>query len=91
MAPAPTLPPNGEGRRRDRRPDLTPAAPRVPRVDTALGHPPGVEGLLELLLREESVVHGEEAGGRSAGGIDLGIDVLDVVRHRLRGDAQRGD
>jgi hypothetical protein len=44
--------------------------------------------LPHLLLGEQAVLHGEHRGGGPAGGVDLGVDVLDVIAGRLRRDHQ---
>ena len=41
-----------------------------------------------LLRREEAVLGGEQGGGGAVGDADLGVDVLDVVRHGLARDHQ---
>ena len=45
-------------------------------------------GAGQLLLGEQAVLDGEHRGGGPAGGVDLGVDVLDVIAGRLGRDHQ---
>jgi len=44
--------------------------------------------LPHLLLGEQAVLHREHRGGGTAGSVDLGVDVLDVIAGRLGRDHQ---
>ena len=66
--------------------------PAQPRRGGAACTGPGLglrpRGLRQLLLGEQAMLHREHRGRGPAGGVDAGVDVLDLVASRLRRDDQ---